>query len=310
MNDALSGVIVLDKPAGLSSAQALERVKRLVGVRKAGHAGTLDPTATGVLICCLERATRLAGFFVGGTKTYEAELRLGMETDTQDAAGQPLARRPVPALSASQWESTLAAFSGRRLQAPPVFSALKHQGTPLYRLARRGQPLQKPPRPVEITELTLLRRTATGALLRITCSAGTYVRTLCAEIGAALGCGGHLGELRRTRSGEFTVSEALSLEELAEQADHHRLDQAIIPMAEALRHMPAAKVEQAMAGRIGRGAPVTLAELDLPPVDPPARWIKIVDPQGRLVAVAQPEHGTGACPYRCVFHQPDADAGW
>lgn len=306
---SLSGVIVLDKPAGLSSAQALARVKRLTGAGKAGHAGTLDPTATGILVCCLGRATRLASFFMNGFKTYEAELRLGLETDTQDAAGQPLERRSVPPLSTVQWNEVLRAFMGQQLQTPPAFSALKHQGTPLYRLARRGRPLQKPPRPVEIRELSLLQAGAEEALLRVTCSAGTYVRTLCADIGKALGCGAHLGRLRRTASGQYTLDDARSLEALAELAGQGRLAEAIIPMADALRQMARQQVDADLAERIGRGQPVTLANLGHPSAQPPPRWIKLIDPRGRLLAVVQPEHGTGACPYCCVFHQPEAHAG-
>lgn len=206
-----SGVLILDKPPGITSAGAVARVKRLTGVSRVGHAGTLDPLATGVLVCATNQATRLCRFFLAGRKTYEAVLTLGQETDTQDAAGSPVGEpRPVT-MSAEAVGEAFSRFRGNFLQQPPAFSALKQDGVPLYRLARRGTPVQKPPREVTVFELRIDEIRLPDVRFTVSCSAGTYVRSLCADIGRTLDCGGHLKSLRRLKSGLFTLEQAVGL---------------------------------------------------------------------------------------------------
>jgi tRNA pseudouridine55 synthase len=195
MPPELNGIVVVDKPEGISSAGVVARIKGIFGVNKVGHTGTLDPFATGVLICCLNQATRLPGFSSKATKCTKRTLVLGTVTDTQDATGTVTGRHALDGISAQQVEETAARFVGDITQVPPVYSALKHQGTPLYKLARRGVPVEKPARPVRISRLEILEMNLPTVRLSVSCSSGTYIRTLCADIGQKLGCGGHLKTL-------------------------------------------------------------------------------------------------------------------
>ncbi len=196
----LNGVLVVDKPAGISSAKAVAIVKRLLGVRKAGHAGTLDPLATGILVCCLNRATRLAYFLLKGAKTYKAVLHLGVETDTQDATGNIITQHRNIIANEAEIRAVIKRFEGKIKQLPPVYSALKHDGVPLYKLARRGKPVQKPAREVFIKKIRIHAIDLPYIRFTVSCSTGVYIRALCADIGTTLGCGGHLKELRRVAS--------------------------------------------------------------------------------------------------------------
>jgi tRNA pseudouridine55 synthase len=291
-----SGVVVLDKPEGISSAGAVARVKRLLAAAKAGHAGTLDPFATGVLVCCIGQATRLARFFLQGEKTYAAVLRLGSETDTQDATGQVIARSPVPALTAAQLQAVFKDFEGPQMQTPPVYAALKHQGTPLYKLARKGRPVQKPARPVTIRALRLTALQLPEVHFEAVCSSGTYVRALCADIGRNVGCGGHLAALRRTASSGFDIGEAVNLEQLA-ALDLAARRAALIPMAAALRGMPVCTTDDGLLQSVRCGQRLTFAQVP----KPSAGYLKVVDANNNLRAVleaaAQGEHYN----YCCVF---------
>ena len=227
---------MVDKPVGPSSFRIVQMIRRALSIKKVGHAGTLDPFASGLLIICVGRpATRLISQFMGGDKLYEAELQLGVETDTQDPEGEIIARREIPVLDQGQVADCLAGFVGEQLQVPPQFSALKHNGKPLYHYARRGIKVEKAARPVIIRELTLLAFTGDTLRIRVRCSKGTYIRTLAADIGNALGCGAHLIALRRLESGCFTVAEALDGDKLfdREQAARELLPHAM-SVAEAL----------------------------------------------------------------------------
>ncbi|MGD8740958.1 MAG: tRNA pseudouridine(55) synthase TruB, partial [Desulfobacterales bacterium] len=209
-----NGIIVVDKPQNISSARVVAEVKRLLDARKVGHAGTLDPFAAGVLVCCINDATRLARFLLAGNKTYDATLKLGIETDTQDMTGTVTAVKPVKDWPEDAIKSAVKKFEGQIEQQPPVFSALKHKGTPLYRLARMGTPVQKPARKVHISKINILEVKLPLVHFEVACSAGTYIRTLCADIGQQLGCGGHLLALTRTESSGFKIQQALSLARL------------------------------------------------------------------------------------------------
>jgi tRNA pseudouridine55 synthase len=247
----------------------------------------------------------LSRFFLHGIKAYEAVLRLGIETDTQDATGRILRQTEVPKLSPAEIEALLARYVGEMMQQPPAFSALKHHGTPLYKLARQGQPVRKPPRPITIYRLWLLEMELPDIHFGVTCSAGTYVRTLCADLGLSLGCGGHLANLRRTASGRFAVDQAISLASL--KAMNHRQRTAVpISMADALGEMASFTAGPDLSRRIDQGQPLTTD--DIPPSalvgispDSQAGPIKVIDRQHRLKAVIEAQPG-GGYNYCCVFN--------
>lgn len=300
MPDELNGVIVVDKPEGISSAGVVARVKRLFGARKAGHTGTLDPFATGVLVCCLNQATRISRFLLEGDKAYEAELVLGLVTDTQDATGTVVSRHPVTGITDRDVRETAATFVGLIDQVPPIYSALKHRGTPLYKLARRGEAVEKPARPVRIHRLDVLAVELPVVRFAVSCSAGTYIRTLCADIGQRLGCGGHLGRLRRTASGGFTAAEALGLDALEQRRENGTLDQAVVPMNAALSFMPAVPVDAHLAGKIRNGFRLDRTVFPAPQTMTDGGVFRVVDARGRLLAVIA-ESPAGDYNYCCVF---------
>ena len=271
-------------------------------MKKAGHAGTLDPFATGILVCCLNQATRLARFFLHDWKKYTGTLHLGIETDTQDLTGQVLAENSTAAVTAEDIRQAAARFTGTIEQVPPAYSALKHKGTPLSRLARKGQPVQKPPRRVTIAKLTILEITLPFVSFEVTCSAGTYIRTLCADIGRQLGCGGHLNTLRRLESSGFTIAEAITLDDLHRLADSGSVDNRLILLADALRGVPAVTVDHKLADRIKHGQQITDAELtDYPDLEPSAAF-KVLDESGRLLAVMTSPANGRRLNYSCVFN--------
>jgi tRNA pseudouridine55 synthase len=209
----IDGALLLDKPPGLTSNAALQKAKQLLGAAKAGHAGTLDPLASGLLLVLLGEATKFAGPLLDADKEYLATLKLGERTTTGDAEGEVLEKKPVN-LTQESLLPVLERFHGETEQVPPMHSALKHKGTPLYRLARRGEEVERAARRVLISELELVRFEAPRAVLRIVCSKGTYIRVLAEDIGEALGCGAHLAGLRRTASGRFRIQDAVTLESL------------------------------------------------------------------------------------------------
>lgn len=214
----MNGIVIIDKPAGWTSQDVTARLRRVFGTRRIGHGGTLDPMATGVLPVFVGRATRSVEFFEHAEKTYETELLLGVATDTEDTTGTVLTRREV-SVTQEQLDGTLERFRGEIMQIPPMYSALKVNGQKLCDLARKGRQVERQPRPVTIHELTLLSREEDTLRLRVRCSKGTYIRTLCADIGEALGCGGCMQALRRTQAGEYTIAEAVPLQQLLEAAE-------------------------------------------------------------------------------------------
>lgn len=214
----MNGIVIIDKPAGWTSQDVTARLRRVFGTRRIGHGGTLDPMATGVLPVFVGRATRGVEFFEHAEKTYETELLLGVATDTEDTTGTVLTRREV-SVTQEQLDGTLERFRGEIMQIPPMYSALKVNGQKLCDLARKGRQVERQPRPVTVHELTLLSREGDTLHLRVRCSKGTYIRTLCADIGEALGCGGCMQALRRTQAGEYTIAEAVPLQQLLESPE-------------------------------------------------------------------------------------------
>jgi len=299
MQPEISGIIVIDKPEGMTSARVVARVKKLFNARKAGHAGTLDPFATGVTVCCINQATKLAQFFLHGSKKYEAVLFLGIETDTQDLTGKVVSRSDIQPslLSEDKIYSVFQKFKGEILQAPPVYSALKHKGVPLYKLARKGNPVQKDARTVFILSLDILHINLPEIHFKVSCSGGTYIRTLCADIGAALGCGGHLKRLRRTESSGFNIRDAVRYSELESSADE--LAARIIPMTDALKNMPVCIADNRLKQKIIYGQGITEADFIQLPAPIPDGFIKIIDMSSNLLAVLKKE--SKDYKYCCVF---------
>ncbi len=241
---AIDGVLLLDKPIGLTSNQALQRVKRLFDARKAGHTGSLDPLASGLLPICLGQATKVSGFLLNAGKQYQVVARLGQRTDTGDADGQVIEERPVPALDRGLVKRVLARFEGSQTQVPPMYSALKHQGQRLYKLARQGIEIERQPREIEIHGLELLSLEADALELEVACSKGTYVRTLVEDIAQALGTVAHVIVLRRLGVGPYAEGRMYKLEELEALAEQgmERLDELLLPVDSALEHWPSVEL--------------------------------------------------------------------
>jgi tRNA pseudouridine55 synthase len=276
----MDGVLVIDKPSGPTSFDVVRQVRALLKEKKAGHTGTLDPMATGVLPLCLGEATKVAGFITEGDKAYEATVRLGVETDTQDAQGKVLAEAPVPPLTSALLETALAPFRGTFEQVPPMYSAVKVDGKRLYELARAGEEVERAARQVTVYELTLRDFSANQLRLSVRCSKGFFVRTLAYELGRALGCGAHLAALRRTMSGPFTLAQSLPLAELPALAqDRAAVARRLLPISEALVQLPSLRVSAADATRVSHGVP-----LEAPPL--PGR-VRVLGPDGALLAVAE-----------------------
>ena len=299
------GILLIDKPQGLSSAGLVARLKRTLALKKAGHAGTLDPFATGLMVICLGKATRISRYFLGGDKSYVATLRLGCTTDTLDPEGQITATAAVPFLNETEVCETFARFTGPLMQAPPVYSALKHKGVPLYRLARQGKPVQKPPRPVIVHSLHLLELQLPEIRFAVHCSSGTYIRTLAADLAEAFGTVGYLAALRRTATCGFTLEDACTLDIILPGAETTSQGPPLISMAHALGFLPEICANNTLTEKIFHGK--VLCTADFPDAVPDAGPVRIVDAQGRLMAVIRKEEDQPDrfC-YDAVFmHGPD-----
>jgi tRNA pseudouridine55 synthase len=256
----VNGIVVVDKPEGISSYDVVRKLKRVLPGVKIGYLGTLDPLATGVLPMLLGEGTKLAPFLEGGHKVYDAALHLGVVTDTQDKEGQVLQSVDLGGydLSPQKIEEVIERFRGRIRQLPPMFSALKLKGEPLYKLARRGEEAERALREVEIYELQVTRIDPPALHLHIECSKGTYIRTVAHDIGGELGCGAHLTALRRTRSGPFSLEDALPLADIEVLLKAGKLKERMIPLAQAMGFLPAVEVGEADALQISHGQVITL----------------------------------------------------
>ena len=239
----MNGILNVYKEAGWTSHDVVAKVRRIIGQKKVGHTGTLDPDAEGVLPLCLGKATRAADMLTDQTKTYEAVLLLGVTTDTQDAGGKILERRDVRC-TREEFCSCAAGFLGEQLQVPPMYSALKKNGKKLYELAREGKTVEREPRKVHFYEITVLDVQFPKARLRVTCSKGTYIRTLCHDIGERLGCGACMEHLLRTRVGMFSAEDARTLSQIQELAEQGRISQILQPVDAVFSEFPAARVRE------------------------------------------------------------------
>ena len=269
----VDGVLLLDKPAGMSSNAALQKVRRALQAAKAGHTGTLDPMATGLLPLCFGEATKFASALLEADKTYLATLRLGIVTTTADAEGEILATQPVT-VTQQDVLRVLDGFIGEIDQVPPMYSALKRAGTPLYALARRGIEVERSARRVTIRALRLTAWEGERFEIEVTCSKGAYIRTLAADIGAALGCGAHLAALRRTRVGRLDVAAALPLATL-DNLDASALTRLLLPVDSLLEDLPVATLSAAESARVLQGRAVRWTGA-------PGRLFRLIAPQGFL----------------------------
>jgi tRNA pseudouridine55 synthase len=277
------GIVIIDKPEGISSARVVAFVKQVLKADKVGHAGTLDPFATGVLVCCINRATRLNRFFLHDTKSYSAELHLGVETDTQDSTGAILSVQPVPVGLETKLKAVLDEFTGDIEQTPPSFSALKHQGVPLYKLARKGIHIQKPPRKITISRLQIMDICPPRVRLEIDCSAGTYIRTLASDIGKKLACGAHLHSLRRLFCSGFSLEQAISMDDFRILASVEDAGSVMISMNDALIGMKMVIADNTLTDKLRYGN--ILIRADVPEFDDRLQLMKIVDNDLNLMAV-------------------------
>jgi tRNA pseudouridine55 synthase len=281
----MHGVLVIDKPAGVTSAGAVEQVRRALRIDRAGHGGTLDPIATGVLPVCVGAGTKLAQFLLADDKAYEAEAVLGVETDTLDRTGRVVAERAVD-VTRDQIVAALARHLGEQTQIPPMYSAIKQGGVRLYDRARAGHEVERAPRPIRIDRLELLAFEPPRFRIAIACSKGTYVRSLVDDIGRALGAGAHLAELRRTRSGRFAIEQAVALDRLHEA-------QLIAPAAAT--GLPVVTVAAALVPRVLGGVQLSVATFGADGFE----QFQLVDEDGGLLAIAHAE--TGRTVYDRVF---------
>lgn len=281
---AVNGILLLDKPAGISSNRALQLAKRLFNADKAGHTGSLDPLATGLLPICFGEATKIAGYLLGSRKAYAARCRLGTTTTTDDADGEIVLTRPVPELDDAVIDAALAHLRGRIVQVPPAYSAIKQGGVPLYKRARRGEDVVVPSREVEIHDLKLERREGDVLDLHVECGSGTYVRSLARDLGESLGCGAHLTTLRRLWVDPFREPVMHTLDELERAAGEGgtaALDRLLLPLERGLTGLPALTLSDADAQRLRHGQRFSI------PGHAPMPLCRALDAQGRLLALAQ-----------------------
>ena len=260
----ISGIIVLDKAVGLSSNKALQEVKWLFEANKAGHTGSLDPLATGVLPLCLGEATKVSQFLLNSDKRYRARIKLGIRTDSADSEGQIIAQCDGVNVSRKQVEQALQSFKGETQQIPPMHSALKVDGVPLYKLAREGKTISREARSICVYELELTDFQGDEIELEITCSKGTYIRTIADDLGQDLGCGAHIIALRRLQAGAFTEADCVSTDALREVKEKHgmdRLDQNLIPMDRAIEDLPEVNLPSIAASQFKNGQSVLVRHL-------------------------------------------------
>lgn len=278
----VNGVLLLDKPVGMSSNMALQIAKRLFNANKAGHTGSLDPLASGLLPVCFGEATKASGFLLDADKRYRVRCKLGEKTSTGDAEGEVLERRPVEGIDAARLEQVFACFRGEIEQIPPMHSAVKHQGQRLYKLARQGVEVEREPRTVVIHELTLLGVDLPYFDIDVHCSKGTYVRTLAEDIGAALGCGAHVTELRRLGVGPYDAAGMVDMDTLkAESAEPAALDAHLLPIESALTQWPDVRLSPDAAFYLRQGQPVVV------PRAPTSGWVRLYAPDERFLGMGQ-----------------------
>jgi tRNA pseudouridine55 synthase len=277
-----SGVLLVDKPEGPSSASVVHRVKAILGAKKVGHLGTLDPFASGLLLLGVNQGTKVADIFLGAPKSYHGVMALGVETDSQDGTGKVLETHPVPVIGAEDLKALEEKFTGEIRQVPPMFSALKRDGVRLYQLARQGKEIPREPRAVKIERLQLNKVADAEIEFDVTCSRGTYVRTLAADMGKFIGCGAHLRRLRRTACGPLRVEQAITLEALEQTRSVEKIP--LLALSSALSHLPAIKWDSRLLQRLRMGQQEILQQIGQPAGG--ENLLRILDSRGALTALA------------------------
>jgi tRNA pseudouridine55 synthase len=285
----MNGILIIDKPRGWTSHDVVLKIRRLFREKRIGHTGTLDPLATGVLVLCIGKGTRIVRYLQTDDKEYHAELKLGVRTDTQDADGRVIETRPYLPPSHDDVERTILAFRGHILQRPPLFSAAKIGGVPAYRMARKGLTPELRERMVTIHEIGLLDYSEPLVRFAVTCSKGTYVRTLCDDIGTRIGCGAHLTSLRRTRAGRFLLDQAWSIDRISDAVASGKHYGALTSLNEALADRPGITVTADEAKRLLHGNPIRAYPLS--EKDDPAAPLRLSDAEGRLLAIGVLQRG-------------------
>ena len=279
----VNGILLLDKPSGITSNDALQQVKRLYFAKKAGHTGSLDPLASGVLPICMGEATKVSAFLLDADKRYKVRCQLGVQTETADAEGEIIRTRPVEAYSEAQVESVLEQFRGPIEQIPPMYSALKHEGQRLYKLARQGIEVEREARPVDIHELTLEARGDDWLDIAVHCSKGTYIRTLVEDIGEQLGCGAHVSALRRTSVGPYGDEHLVTLEQLQalKEEDKRATDDLLLPIETALTQWPDVRLSPDTAFYLRQGQAV------LVPRAPTSGWVRLYEGEHTFLGMGE-----------------------
>lgn len=290
---AVNGVLLLDKPAGMTSNQALQQAKRLLLARKAGHTGSLDPIATGLLPLCFGEATKLSRFMLDSDKRYSAVVRLGVETTTFDAEGEVVARRPA-AVERHQLEHALNEFRGEIEQVPPMYSAIKRGGRPLYELARAGIEVERETRRVLIREIDLKAFADDCVTFEIVCSKGTYVRSLAHDLGRRLGCGAHVAQLRRLAVGSLTLDHAVTLDTLAALPDAATRAERLVPADAVVAGVPDVRLTPLATHYLLRGQPVSVRHQEAP------GWVRLYDTEGRFIGMGEVLDDGRVAPRRLV----------
>ncbi|MBI2353945.1 MAG: tRNA pseudouridine(55) synthase TruB [Deltaproteobacteria bacterium] len=293
----MNGFVVIDKPAGITSHDVVSRVRRILGTRRVGHTGTLDPFATGVLPVAVNEGTKAIPFLDEGLKRYEAVLRLGVTTDTLDTTGRVLREADFSSITGESLEASLTRFTGVISQIPPMYSAIKQGGQPLYRLARQGREVERAPRQVEIRSLEMLSFAPPLVSMRVLCSRGTYVRTLADDIGTLLGCGAALQELRRTASGPFVISEAVTIDQLDGAAREGRAEALCLAPWSALAHLADIPLTDAGLAKVRQGRSPEWGDTNVAqPCACDAPMLVRLSREKRLVAVAEIAPASAADP--------------
>lgn len=287
----LDGLLIVDKPAGMSSLDVVREIKSGFFIKKAGHIGTLDPFATGVLPVVINEGTKLVPFLPENPKDYEAVMKIGEETDTGDSMGEIVGQKPWGRVSSANIVSAMEAFRGRIRQIPPMFSAVKVKGVPLYKMARRGIEIERREREVEIFDLRIRQAELPLIRFEVSCSRGTYIRTLAQDIGKKIGCGAHLVSLRRTRSGPFHIGQAVSLETIRNSPDRERFRSRLIPLGEALAGFREVKGDAVLVRKVRQGKEMVAGDLKaqrLPGVKK-GEWLRMSSSEEGLVAILKSE---------------------
>ena len=293
---AVNGVLILDKPRGMSSNQALQKVRWLLNAEKAGHTGSLDPLATGVLPLCFGEATKFSQYLLDADKAYETVAQLGVTTTTGDAEGEVVEQRDVT-IGREAIEALLPRFRGDIEQVPPMYSALKKDGQPLYKLARAGEVVEREARSVTIARLEMLAFESPCATLAVSCSKGTYIRTLVEDLGRELGCGAHVAALRRTQAGPFQLNQSVTLEELEKahaEGGNEALDRFLLPVDAGLEHWPLLQLSEHSAYYWLHGQPVRAPEM------PKFGMLRVQDHEGRFIGIGEVVEDGRLAPRRLI----------